>query len=191
MLLLTFSPEFLSAREAALGKASIELRPAWSQNDPLLLHLGQSVLEAQRSQLASRAYMDAAAEVAMVHLMLRYGSGRAGESDDIVPASIARVLDLIEEHLGEDLSHARLAAVAGVSVYGFARAFVKVVGEPPHRYVQKRRCQRAMDLLRQRGMSISDIAAQLGFSSQAHLTTSFVRHTGATPARYRAASVGR
>ena len=129
-----------------------------------------------------------AAEVAMVHLLQHYGAGRPPTALATAPQHIARVLQMIEAHIGEDLSHARLAAAAGLSVYGFASAFTRAIGEPPHRYVQRRRCERAREMLAQTVVPIADMAAALGFSSQSHLTTAFLRLTGVTPARYRIAS---
>lgn len=185
MLLLSFSPDFLKAWDAATRAGSTELRPAWSQPDPFLAQLGLSVLHAQRSGVASRTYMDAVAEVTMVHLLHRYGAAPALPMAQPLSSGLARVLDLIETHLDEDLSHAMLAAAAGQSVYGFARSFAKTMGEPPHRYVMRRRVERAKQLLAHTDTPLADLAATLGFSSQAHLTTAFLRATGTTPARFR------
>ena len=185
MLLLSFSPDFLRARDAATGSGSAELRPAWSQPDPFLTQLGLSALHAQRSGIASRTYMDAVAEVTMVHLLHRYGAAPAQPVTQPLSIGLARVLDLIESHLDEDLSHATLAAAAGQSVYCFARSFARTMGEPPHRYVLRRRVERAKQLLAHTATPLADLAATLGFSSQAHLTTTFLRATGTTPARFR------
>ncbi len=185
MLLLSFSTTFLHARDSAIGAAASELRPAWSQFDPFLVQMGLSVIAAQSAQLASTAYLDAAAEVLMVHLLHRYGLAPVPRLDLLVPSQLIKVLDLIESHIDEDLSLARLAAVAGLPVHGFARCFAKAVGEPPHRYILKRRCARARELLMRTMMPIVEIATVLGFSSQAHLTTALLHATGITPARYR------
>lgn len=188
MLLLSFTPEFLSATDADSGKVTGALRPTWSQPDALLVQLGLSVLAAQRAGLATPTYLDAAAEVAMVHLLHQYGSVRCAAPPVLVPERMARVVDLIEAHLDEDLPLARLAEVAGLSTHGFARAFAKVAGAPPHRYVLRRRVEHAQHLLTHGRTPIAEIATALGFSSQAHLTTAFLRETGTTPARYRAQS---
>ncbi len=188
MLLLSFSPEFLNVAKAEGGPAAEALPPMWSQSDPLLVQLGLSVLAAQRAALATQSYLDAAAEVAMVHLLHRYGAVRPPAAPVLVPARMARVLDLIESSLDEDLSLARMAEAAGLSVSGFARAFANAVGESPHRYLLKRRIERARELLAHGSAPIAEITAALGFSSQAHLTTAFLRQTGTTPARYRAQS---
>lgn len=186
MLLLSFSPEFLLAAEVDDGRAADALSPRWSQSDPMLVQLGLSVLAAQHAELATQAYLDAAAEVAMVHLLHRYASARCPAPQVLVPERLSRVIDLIEANLEDDLSLARLAEAAGLSPHGFARAFAKAVGAPPHRFVVQRRVERARHLLANGSMPIAEIAAMLGFSSQSHLTTAFLRETGITPARYRA-----
>jgi AraC family transcriptional regulator len=188
MLLLSFSPDFLRARDEAVGRRASELRPAWSQSDPLLAQLASTLLAAQRAGDVGTAYFDAAAEFTMAHLLHRYGAAAQRPQNDhgLMPANVARVLEAIDAHLGENLSQQRLAAIAGMSSYGFARAFTRAVGEPPHRYVARRRCERARQLLANPHASIADIASALGFSSQAHLTTAFSRAWGTTPARYRA-----
>jgi AraC family transcriptional regulator len=126
----------------------------------------------------------------MVHLIHRYGAAHVAPVAPALSSGLERVLDLIENHLDEDLSHATLAAAAGQSVYGFARSFAKTMGEPPHRYVLRRRVERARQLLTHTATPLADLAATLGFSSQAHLTTAFLRATGTTPARFRNALRG-
>jgi AraC family transcriptional regulator len=185
MLLLSFSPEFLQARDEVLADQRLGLVPSWSQADPLLSQLGLAVLAARQAGLASSLYLDAAAEVALVHLQTRYSQAAAPAPAPLLPAGLVRVRELIEAELDQDLSLARLAAVAGMSVYGFARAFSRALGEPPHRYVLRRRCERAQQLLAHSSLTLADIAHSLGFSSQAHLGTVFVRQTGCTPAAYR------
>jgi AraC family transcriptional regulator len=97
-----------------------------------------------------------------------------------------RVRDLIEARLGEHLSLQELAESVGLSPYHFARLFKASFGEPPHRYVLRRRIEQALASLKSdHDRPIADIAIALGFVSQAHLTDAFRRHTGMTPARWR------
>lgn len=185
MLLLSFSPEFMAARDASLSAQQAELRPSWAQRDPFLVQLAQSVRLARRAGLASDSYLHCVGEVAMVHLLTSYGGGRGAPLMPLQSLALARVLDRIETDLEHELPLAVLAAEAGLSLYGFARAFTKAVGVPPHRYVLQRRCSRAKELLAHSTMPLADIALAVGFSSQAHLTTVMVRISGMTPARYR------
>lgn len=103
------------------------------------------------------------------------------------PATLTRVLRHIDASLSEPIAVEQLAEIAQFSTAHFARSFARETGDPPHRYVMKRRVCRARDLLSQADASIADIAARTGFSSQAHLSTAFAREVGVSPAKYRAA----
>jgi AraC family transcriptional regulator len=98
---------------------------------------------------------------------------------------LARVLDYIEANLEGDLTVARLASVACLSQFHFARAFKAAVGQSPHRHVGARRLEHAKELLCDSDRALVDIALALRFSCQANFTRAFRRATGQTPAQYR------
>lgn len=95
------------------------------------------------------------------------------------------MLLFVEQNLDDDLSLATLAAVAGLSASHFARRFKAALGEAPHRYVLARRVNGAKRLLLESDLPLAEIAAETGFSSQAHLTGIFGRTVGMTPGAYR------
>jgi len=96
-----------------------------------------------------------------------------------------RVIEYINEHLGDELNLVELSKIAKLSPHHFATAFRASTGISPHRYVIERRIDRARDLLRQKDKTISEIALAAGFSSQSHLTANFHRTTGVTPRKFR------
>ena len=98
---------------------------------------------------------------------------------------LSRVLDYIEANLEGDLSLDRLASIACLSRYHFARAFKQALGHPPRRYVNARRLERAKALLIQGDRSLVDIALAISFSDQANFTRAFKQATGQTPGQYR------
>ena len=101
-----------------------------------------------------------------------------------------RVLEFIAAHLHAGLSVERLATHVRMSPSRFARAFKASMGISPHRYVQQRRVEAAAHALRLTSAPpIVEIALAHGFSSQAHFTDVFRRHTGTTPARFRCMQV--
>lgn len=71
------------------------------------------------------------------------------------------------------------------SPYHFARRFKETTGFSPHAYVLGRRVQHAARLLRQKLLSLKQIAAVCGFSSQAYFTTACRNQKGVTPAAFR------
>jgi AraC family transcriptional regulator len=99
---------------------------------------------------------------------------------------LKRVIEHVEENLARNVPLAELAATAGLSPTHFARQFRRVTGTSPHQYLLKRRLRRAGLLLSTTTHPLTDIAAEAGFASQAHMTSIFSRNLGVTPARYRA-----
>jgi AraC family transcriptional regulator len=104
------------------------------------------------------------------------GAGQLG------PVQRRRLLELIQGSLGADLSLTELAETTGLSVHHFSRVFKATFGTTPHRYVQRRRIDAAVAALRaQEKRPIADIALELGFASQAHMTELMRRQLGVTP----------
>lgn len=80
----------------------------------------------------------------------------------------------------------RLARVSGASAAHFARSFKEAFGVPPHRYLLTRRIERAMALLRETDLSITEIAFQTGWNSLGTFGRTFRDVTGENPGAIRA-----
>jgi AraC-like DNA-binding protein len=78
--------------------------------------------------------------------------------------------------------------VAHISPAHFSRTFRAVFGETPHRYLQRRRVERSMFLLRETDRSITDICLDVGFSSLGTFSRTFREVVGETPTAYRSAN---
>jgi AraC family transcriptional regulator len=79
-----------------------------------------------------------------------------------------------------------LAALAGISVRHFERAFRQSTGVPPHAYVMERRLHMARGLLtNQPELTIEQIALRLGFANSSHFSSAFRRRTGFKPTDFR------
>lgn len=101
-------------------------------------------------------------------------------------AQQAKVREFVDTHLDSELTVERMAAEAGISPFHFSRLFRATFGMPPYRYVLQMRVARAAYLLRaERERTVADIALDVGFASQAHLTHAFKAQMGQTPARWR------
>jgi AraC-like DNA-binding protein len=98
---------------------------------------------------------------------------------------LQQVLDYIQTHLDRDLSLAEFAEVVNISPTYFAHLFKRAMGISPHQYVIQQRVERAKLMLSKTDLAIADIALQVGFSSQSHLTQQFKRLTGMTPKQVR------
>ena len=79
----------------------------------------------------------------------------------------------------------RLAEVSGVSEAHFARSFKQAFGVPPHRYLLTRRIEQATTLLRDTGLSITEIAFATGWESLGSFGRTFHDITGCSPSVMR------
>jgi AraC-like DNA-binding protein len=101
------------------------------------------------------------------------------------PGAMRRVREYVEIHLGESIDLTALAAIAGLSLYHFARAFKQSAGVTPHHYLVQRRIGRAQAMLARTELSLSEIAFATGFSDQSHLARHFRQILGMTPGQFR------
>jgi AraC-like DNA-binding protein len=98
---------------------------------------------------------------------------------------LLRARDAMDRAYAEPLNVRSVAAVAHISEAHFSRSFRAVFGETPHRYLQRRRVERAMFLLRETDRSVTDICFDVGFSSLGTFSRTFREIVGTTPTDYR------
>ncbi|MFE0559776.1 helix-turn-helix domain-containing protein [Paenibacillus sp. NPDC058910] len=103
-------------------------------------------------------------------------------------SSVILVKQLIQERFGDELTLNDLAAHAGVTAEHLIRLFRKSDGTTPIRYLWNYRCIRAVELLKQTGLSISEIADRCGFKSTFHFAKSIKKQVGLTPTEIRQSS---
>jgi AraC-like DNA-binding protein len=102
---------------------------------------------------------------------------------------LLRARDAMDRTYAQPLDIPSLAAVAFVSEAHFIRTFKETFGETPHRYLQRRRVERSMYLLRETDRSVTDICLDVGFNSLGTFTRTFRDIVGETPTAYRERSV--
>ena len=100
-------------------------------------------------------------------------------------AHLRRARDHIDRNYREPLDLDRLATVAGVSKYHFARSFEAAYGETPIRYLTRRRIERAQDLLRAANLTVTEVCMAVGFASLGSFSTRFTQLVGESPTAYR------
>ncbi|MGY1771639.1 helix-turn-helix domain-containing protein [Blastococcus sp. SYSU D00813] len=96
-----------------------------------------------------------------------------------------RARDAMDRAYAEPLDVPTLAAIAHVSEAHFIRTFRATFGETPHRYLQRRRVERAMFLLRTTDRSVTDICMAVGFSSLGTFSRVFREVVGESPSAHR------
>ena len=97
-----------------------------------------------------------------------------------------RTRDAIDRAYAGPLDVPNLAKLAHVSEAHFIRTFRATFGETPHRYLQRRRVERAMFLLRETDRTVTDICLDVGFGSLGTFSRTFRDIVGETPSDYRA-----
>lgn len=101
-----------------------------------------------------------------------------------------RARDAMDRAFAEPLDVPSLARLAHVSPAHFARQFRATFGETPHRYLQRRRIERAMELLRETDLPVTEVSLDVGFGSLGTFSATFSRIVGESPSRYRARFTG-
>jgi AraC-like DNA-binding protein len=96
-----------------------------------------------------------------------------------------RARDAMDRDYAKTLDIPALARIAYVSEAHFIRTFRATFGEAPHRYLQRRRVERAMFLLRETDRSVSEICLDVGFTSLGTFTRTFGAIVGDPPTTYR------
>jgi AraC-like DNA-binding protein len=108
---------------------------------------------------------------------------RARESSN---RSMLRARDAMDRSYADALDIPALAAIACVSEAHFIRTFRDTFGETPHRYLQRRRVERAMFLLAQTTEPVTSICLDVGFVSLGTFSRTFTAIVGESPSAFRA-----
>jgi len=98
---------------------------------------------------------------------------------------ISDAVRFIEEHSGEPLDLARLAAVSHMSKYHFLRTFRRMIGSTPHQYLLDTRVRRSAVQIRAGDQSVTRIAAEAGFNDISTFHRRFREIVGVTPRMLR------
>ncbi|HEY6413029.1 MAG TPA: AraC family transcriptional regulator [Edaphobacter sp.] len=157
----------------------------WSfQDEQLRLLLTEMEREVTAGSTTGPLYGDLLGLSLSVALIRKYGHTSAipaSHKGGIPRPQLKRVLEYIAANLSSEIHLEDIAAVAGLSVFHFARAFRQSTGATPHQYVLRRRIDTVKALLRTRNWNLETIASSTGFADASHLTKAFRRHTGTTP----------
>ncbi|MCQ3971858.1 MAG: AraC family transcriptional regulator [Anaerolineae bacterium] len=110
---------------------------------------------------------------------IRFTEQRLGQEQ----RAIRRARDYIDECFAQGISLTQLAEHVSLSPYYLLRAFRAEVGMPPYTYLESVRIRHAQRLI-EAGLPLAQVAAEVGFSSQSHLTRRFKQIIGVTPGQY-------
>ncbi|MDH6264677.1 AraC-like DNA-binding protein [Rhizobium sp. SG_E_25_P2] len=149
-------------------------------DDPLVTRLLAGLLSGMEDGIDPLALDGCLAELA-ARLATLAGLAK-GRSVKTTP-DMRQIRDYLVEHAFEQVTSDDLERVSGLNRYQIARAFRRMHGSSPHRFLVMRRLQAARKRIGE-GADIADVAAETGFADQAHLTRWFRNAYGTTPARW-------
>lgn len=188
--LLAFDPLFIEslANEAEISQP-IEFIPQWQVFDPTI----QAITNALKADLeagcpAGSLYGQHFGTALAIHLLknLTISKPAIAEYDDGLPCqNLKQVLEYIEENLAEKIQLEDLAKISGMSVFHFARQFKQSMQIQPHKYVLRRRIERAKQLLRHPDYNVTRVATECGFANPSHLSRHFRTLVRMSPGEFR------
>lgn len=126
--------------------------------------------------------MPMAVESAALELMTRLARSARSEGR---PAWLSRARQHLHDRYADPLQLSNVALEVGVEPDRLARTFRQAFGEPMASYLRRLRVQVAATMLASGDVPISQVAADVGFADQSHMTRCFARYLGISPARYR------
>jgi AraC family transcriptional regulator len=168
-----------------IDSARIEVQNRFAVADLQIQQLGHLLLtELEAERLGNRLYAESLANALAVHLIREYSTIQKTVrqySGGLSKAKLQKAIAYIQEYLDRDLSLDEIAAASNLSAYHFSRLFKQSTGLAPHQYQIRCRVERAKELLQAGEMTIADIATQVGFYDQSHLSRHFKRIVGVSP----------
>jgi AraC family transcriptional regulator len=143
---------------------------------------------ADTDHIGGSLYLESLATLIMGHI-IRHKSSLAERlkrvPDCLTPKQVKVSVEYIQSHLYSELRLDQIANHVGISPYYLAHGFKATTGISPHQYVLHCRLERSQQLLRNTQMPIAEIAYEVGFGSQSHMTSVFRRILHTTPNKYR------
>lgn len=110
---------------------------------------------------------------------IRFDEPRLGQERE----AVRQARRYIDEYFAQGINLTQLAEHVSLSPYYLLRVFHAEVGMPPYTYLENVRIRQAQRLI-EAGKPLVDVAIEVGFSSQSHLTHHFKRIIGVTPGQY-------
>jgi AraC family transcriptional regulator len=188
MVAVSLDLAFFNLRSGDAFGCTREVMERYSAVDPFLRGIGNVLRSAFRVMRApTPAYLDSLASVIAIHVAANYDRRESAPPPcaGLAPHKLQRVLCFIEERLADSIRVRELASAVHMSPYHFARMFKQATGQPPHVYITSQRMDQAKNLLGNSELSLVEVAASVGYQTQAHFTGVFHKHVGTTPRAFR------
>ena len=147
--------------------------------------LARQFLDVHATLTGARRHREALAMNALEALLLALDEASPETRACAGDARVQRALDYLDLHLTDKVVVDDLANAVGLSPSRLAHLFKQETGQTPQAYLEARRMQVAIDLLRRTSFPIKQVAAAAGFESQFYFSQRFSRWTGLSPMAFR------
>ena len=105
----------------------------------------------------------------------------------LTPWQERRAREILHASIKHGVTLKEVARECGLSVSYFSHAFRRTLGVAPHKWFTEQRVELSKEKLRDDGLSLSDVAAECGFSDQSRLTRAFRQTVGVSAGAWRRA----
>jgi AraC family transcriptional regulator len=189
-LAMELEPEFLLRAAELQHLSTVEFVETWEYDDRLTWHLAEAIFEECESESRQGLlYSETAVTLLALHVA-RNLSNHTRQANllrrgGLPPATLRRACEFMVSRLGDDISLSEIASAVGLSSGHFAFSFKQSMGIAPHAWLRRQRVDRGKALLRNHDLSVSAIAAGVGFANQSAFGVAFRKETGLTPTAWR------
>lgn len=175
----------LSSSFGASEALAILRRPVEAEDAPAITSLAALLVDELSAPLRHPVFAESLAGSIATGLLDIPAGGDGRAAGGLTPLQMRKLAARLQSRQDRRLTVAEMAATVGLSESWFAAVFKQTTGQTPLQWQLGQRIAQAQRLLTESALTVADVAAQLGFSDQAHLTRVFRQITGETPAAWR------
>lgn len=183
---LSFSFESINAPDAfSVQTNSGTVHKYNVQSSNLYAYLNIMLEEISKKEENYEAVCQNLLEVLLICMLRNENITIIQNSNTILNRECVQIKNYLDAHYSEDINLDFLAELTHMNKFYMAHAFTKHTGLSPINYLLRKRIQEGKSLLESTSLSIADISAALGFSSQSYFSQAFKKISGKSPNQYR------
>ncbi len=112
-------------------------------------------------------------------------------ANDLDREKILNAREILLKHIGDPITIKELSRKVAINECYLKKGFKEIFGTTIFDFYQQQRMEHAKYLLYEKGLSVTDVSALLGYSSISHFSTAFKKHTGLKPCELLSPQAGR
>lgn len=151
-------------------------------------HTLDSILNHRYEDAVENIFINAQTQILLLYTLESVSSLK----EDEVPAckflsyqdereKIIRAREILLSHIGDPITIKELSRKVAINECYLKKGFKVMFGTTIFDFYQDQRMEHARYLLYEKGLTVSEVSAQLGYSSISHFSTAFKKHTGLKP----------